>query len=128
MMNIAYLTDGFCCTLSIHPVSLCLVSVSIRCGCLSQYDHGREHDHKNANRDDAADDHNEDDSTSIVINKSLVTSAMPRMLSRMPFQMRKVPGMPRPWDVMVGWWQSFLGKDEAANAKQDLFVQYLMCK
>jgi len=79
--------------------------VSIRCGCLSQYDHGREHDHENVDRDDAADDHNEDDSTSIVINKSLVTSAMPRMLSRMPFQMRKVPGMPRPWDVMVGWWQ-----------------------
>ena len=91
MMNIADLTDGFCCTLSIHPVSLCLVSVAIRCGCLSQYDHGREHDHENADHDDAADDHNEDDSTSIGINKSLVTSAMPRMLSRMPFQMRKVP-------------------------------------
>ena len=30
MMNIADLTDGFCCTLSMHPVSLCLVRSCVR--------------------------------------------------------------------------------------------------
>ena len=60
----------------------------------------RGRDNENADGD-AAGHKGDDDCTSIVSNL-FFASAMPRMLSRMPFQMKNVPGMLRMWAVMVG--------------------------